>query len=369
MASAPWSSASARRPSSSWANPRLHLFLYELVTGGGMLDQSAVPPSLLAEGSAMLAALAADFAAIGDVKISALRDGRLEDLGLSGCAAHVVRHADQERGLFAQLAAEADWTVVIAPELDGMLLQRVRCVEAVGGRPLGPGSELVALASDKQRTAEHLAAAGVPAPQGRVLAADEPLPANFSYPAVLKPLDGAGSHEVRLVATADAAPARRSQPMRLERFCEGTPVSVAALCGPRGHVLLPPCRQRLSGDGRFRYLGGSLPLAPPLAARATRLAEQALAALDHPLGYLGLDLVLGPEPHRPEDVVIEINPRLTTSYVGLRAACTGNLAAAMLALAQGEPAVVAFRPEPVQFEPAPKRAASPFSSGDLPAFP
>ena len=76
----------------------------------------------------------------------------------------------------------------------------------------------------------------------------------------------------------------------------------------------------MSDDGRFVYLGGSLPLPHALASRATRLAQQAVAALPDPLGYVGVDLVLGADADGADDYVIEINPRLTTSYIGLRAA-------------------------------------------------
>jgi hypothetical protein len=53
------------------------------------------------------------------------------------------------------------------------------------------------------------------------------------------------------------------------------------------------------------------------------------------MGYLGVDLVLGNDPAGSGDVVIEINPRLTTSYVGLRALSRVNLAATMIAVACG----------------------------------
>ena len=63
-----------------------------------------------------------------------------------------------------------------------------------------------------------------------------------------------------------------------------------------------------------------MPLEPLLAERASQLAAQAVATLPDPFGYIGVDLVLGHDPEGRDDVVIEINPRLTTSYVGLRAA-------------------------------------------------
>jgi predicted ATP-grasp superfamily ATP-dependent carboligase len=60
-----------------------------------------------------------------------------------------------------------------------------------------------------------------------------------------------------------------------------------------------------------------------------------VGALPGAFGYLGVDLVLGESADGADDFVIEINPRLTTSYIGLRAAVEENLAAAMLDIAEG----------------------------------
>ena len=139
-------------------------------------------------------------------------------------------------------------------------------------------------------------------------------------------------------------------PARLERFCPGTPASVALLCGPRQRVFLPPCHQRLSEDGEFRYLGGDCPLTPHLAERARSLALRAVATLPEPRGYLGVDLVLGEHSDGSDDVVIEINPRLTTSYVGLRRLAEQNLAATMLDVLNGKEVSLSFKAGKVQFE-------------------
>jgi hypothetical protein len=113
---------------------------------------------------------------------------------------------------------------------------------------------------------------------------------------------------------------------------------------------LPACRQRLSDDGTLRYLGGSLPLSVDLDCRARRLALRAVATLGDVCGYVGVDLVLGDDPDGAGDVVIEINPRLTTSYVGLRAATEQNLAVAMLAAIDGRPPALSFAGRAVQFD-------------------
>lgn len=335
---------------SSSTTPMTSIFVYEFLTGGGLLAEAfvqAVFESLLVEGRAMVEALAADFARAESVKaVSCLRDLRLASWNRPGCNVVDVASRAEHGAAFDRLAAEADWTVVIAPEIGGALADCCRRVAAVGGRLLGPDESLIELASDKHRTAEFLTRAGVPAPQGVLHQAGEPWPRNFLYPAVWKPLDGAGSQGIVFVPSFDSprlVPSR--QVGRLERVCPGVAASVAFLCGPDGlRLALPACRQRLSDDSHFRYLGGELPLRPELALRAATIAERAVSALPGAFGYLGVDLVLGEAADGAGDVVVEINPRLTTSYIGLRAAVEENLAAAMLDIAKGiEPPQVEAR--------------------------
>jgi predicted ATP-grasp superfamily ATP-dependent carboligase len=111
---------------------------------------------------------------------------------------------------------------------------------------------------------------------------------------------------------------------------------VAVICGAGVRQALPPCWQHQSTDGRFTYRGGALIREPVLAERATSLALRSLEAMPPALGYVGVDLVLGEAPDGSDDVAIEVNPRLTTSYVGLRAVMKQNLAQAMLSAAAGD---------------------------------
>jgi predicted ATP-grasp superfamily ATP-dependent carboligase len=105
----------------------------------------------------------------------------------------------------------------------------------------------------------------------------------------------------------------------------------------------------LSNDGDFCYLGGATPIPPHLDARARRIALQALDAFPELTGYVGVDLVLGKDAAGREDVVIEINPRLTTSYVGLRRITDVNLAGVMMAIAEGKHAEVCVTSQTVAF--------------------
>lgn len=302
----------------------------------------------------MVQAIAADLLETGRVEVLTLRDARQPPLHQAGCQVVEIHSAAEERSHLLRLAAEADGTILIAPETGGVLLNRARLVESAGGRLLSPSSKLIEIAADKQRTCQLLLSRAVPAPSGRTVRPGEPaIPAGGSLaPAILKPLDGCGSQDVRLLSSdteVNAALAEIDRPMRLESFQAGIAASVALLCGPNDRIALPACRQHLSQDGCFTYLGGSTPLLSDLDRRARRLALAAIDTLPSPLGYLGVDLVLGSEPDGSRDVVIEINPRPTTSYVGLRAACRENLAAAMVAIAAGQPATLSFRPEAVEF--------------------
>ncbi len=308
--------------------------------------------SLLREGRSMVTALAADLLRIPETEVVLLRDARLPDLPLPDCRQLLIHGAQEERAAIERLAGQADRTIVIAPETDGALTGRCRWVEAAGGRLASPNAEFVSCASDKNRTAELLGAGGLPVPGWSSIRSGDPLPVDFCYPAVLKPVDGAGSAGIQWIAdrTTHYETAALGSGGRLEVFCPGCPTSVAVLCGPAGKTPLPPCRQRLTDDRRFGYLGGETPLEQTLAQRAQNLALAAVESFPPTVGYVGVDLVLGTAMDGSEDVVIEVNPRLTTSYIGLRRLLQNNLASAMLQVADGEFVELSFARRHVKFD-------------------
>jgi tyramine---L-glutamate ligase len=329
----------------------MRIFVYEWATGGGLVEEpGSLPASLAREGAAMIGGFVADLQRIPGCRVVAFRDPRFVQLALGNCEIVEVlsRFAHDEE--IERLSAECDATILIAPEFDDILWKLARRVVAAGGNLFSPSPGFIRVAADKQRTCELLQKAGVPVPVGRVLEPDEPLPADFSYPAVLKPIDGAGSQDTYFVRTPMDKPPAYAWPRRLERFVPGMAASAARLCGPVESISLAPCKQRISDDGRLRYLGGELPLTAGFAERAQDLASRALAAMPPAIGFVGVDLVLGREPDGSEDFVIEVNPRLTTSYVGLRAAARSNLAEAMLNVATGATASIEFTDRSIEFD-------------------
>jgi tyramine---L-glutamate ligase len=329
----------------------MHFFVYEWTTGGGMVDEpGSLPASLVREGTTMIEALAADLARIENARVTVLREPRVLRLVVPRCEIVDVQSASSQRDEFERLSATSDATILITPEFDGILLKAARLATGCGGKLHSPSPEFIRIAADKHETCWRLAAAGVRAPEGILLEPDQKLPADFAYPAVVKPNDGAGSQDTQLVVGPHDEPRPYAWPRRLETYVSGLAASVAFLCGPNGPFPLPPCKQRISSDGRLRYLGGELPLAPGLAERAIALGRQTLSALPATNGYVGVDLVLGRDPNGSEDFVIEVNPRLTTSYVGLRAAAQSNLADAMVRIAAGESPELSFSSRPLEFD-------------------
>ncbi|QEL18111.1 ATP-grasp domain-containing protein [Limnoglobus roseus] len=290
----------------------MRIFVYEHLTVHGIgRDPDSPDHGMYREGQAMRNAVVADLEAMADVAVVGPDD--------------------------------AEFGIVIAPETGGVLEERVQHFQATH-RLIASSLSALALTGDKLALADHWQRYGVPTPF-TASAADWP---STRVPAVLKPRDGAGSCETYLCAD-DATFRRRviermaaGPPMIAQDFAPGRPASVAFLVGPNQTLALPPTFQTLSTDGRFQYLGGELPIPQELAERATAIGTRAVESVTGLGGFVGVDLILGDAADGSGDRAIEINPRLTTSYVGLRALAGTNLAAAMLTAFEG--GVVGFLP-------------------------
>jgi predicted ATP-grasp superfamily ATP-dependent carboligase len=295
----------------------MRIFAYEYLSSGVAANASA-RSSLHAEGRAMLSALREDLSRCPGVQVSTLR----------------VQPAAEEDA-FRDLAAAADWSWLIAPEFDGILTQRSRWVEEVGGRLLGSSPQAIDATADKLLLSRFWASRNVSTPPTE----------KGTYPLVCKPRFGAGSQATFLVHDEEELAQAQRQAhaedwngeLMLQRYVPGLAASVAFLCGGGKRRSLPAVEQRLSRDGRFRYRGGRLPLPENLDRRARRLAERAVEGIEGLHGWFGVDLILADAEDGSGDAAIEINPRLTTSYLGLRRSARFNLAEALLAMIRGSP--------------------------------
>lgn len=289
----------------------------------------------------MLWALLADFRSWGAVRTVSALDPRFENripgLDRDTLPADEVAPADPEdpERTFLSLLDRCDAALVIAPETGGILSGLSAQVERAGRPLLGSASSAVEQAGNKDVCGRILAAAGLPAPETRICRIDSVIEAigDWGYPLVLKPLDGIGSEGVYLIAgRSDIAKAvsgiRRVTPrdtVLLQPFVEGVHASVSLLAASGRCFPMSLNRQLIRPGMPFEYRGSVVPYACERSREALEAACAAAGLIEGLRGYVGVDLVLTADSVR----LIEINPRLTTSYIGLRQVAGVNPAGAI----------------------------------------
>ncbi|HMF98883.1 MAG TPA: ATP-grasp domain-containing protein [Vicinamibacterales bacterium] len=320
----------------------MRILVYEFASGGGLVGRD-VPASLSREGAAMRAALVRDLAAMRCHEIVTTADGRVRPALPPDVEVAVLPAGDRAReAALDRLIARADGVWLIAPESDRCLERLAARAERQGKVLLGSGSRAIAGASDKARLPGRLAGAGVSHPVTQALGPRDDPPRHacrIGYPIVVKPARGAGSHGVSLArnaASLDRAVTLARSATRgailLQQYIAGTAASVSLLADGDRAVPLTLNAQTMGSSPPFAYRGGVTPLDHPLASRAIASAVAACHALPGLRGFVGVDFVLTDSAA----VVIEVNPRVTTAYLGVRAALAENVAALALAACGGD---------------------------------
>ncbi len=192
-------------------------------------------------------------------------------------------------------------------------------------RNIGCSSLVTAVCADKVRTGAILRRHGIPVPE-----------TVDSGPRVVKPIRGCGSTGVRI--TEDAP----GEDEFAQRYIEGEHLS-ASLVGSMnvGEACLyfsgkPPLalainRQEIEvKDGAFHYLGGETPVDHPRSDEIFAVARKAVTVLGCQ-GYAGVDMVVGDQVY-----VVDVNPRITTSIIGIAAVMEEEIAGILVEASQGK---------------------------------
>lgn len=306
----------------------MKILVIEFVTGGGLYRQP-LPPSLVAEGGMMLSALLEDLHAIPDLELVTTRDKRLPPL-TSAATVVAIGQDDDPWVVWQACMVDADAVWPIAPESGGELFRLSQCVCDAGKVLLGTAPQTVALTASKRSTAEHLARHGIDAVPTWPADVVELPPG----PWVAKPDDGAGCEDTCCFQTETAlrawlADRQRYRTHVLQPYVEGEACSISILCQDGRGWLLSGNRQlvRLDESGTFRYRGSRVNALYAMHQALEVLAQRIALAMPGLAGYVGVDFVLTP---RGDFCVLDINPRLTTSYAGLHRATGVNPAVAIV---------------------------------------
>jgi predicted ATP-grasp superfamily ATP-dependent carboligase len=148
----------------------------------------------------------------------------------------------------------------------------------------------------------------------------------------VKPDDGAGCEDTAIAPDQDAARSLlAANPARMvaQPWIDGEPVSLSVLCASSRSTLLAVNRQEVRIVEQSVVVDQLLVNAiTDTGGRLAALAEAVVRAIPGLWGYIGIDLLRT----RDGPVVLEVNPRLTTSYCGLEAALGLNVAELVLQL-------------------------------------
>lgn len=323
----------------------MRIFAWEYLTSGGGRSLGA-SPSMMAEGRMMIRALARDLANIPDLDLRIAADAAA-DPGMLPAKIERVG-ADDPRSAWQRVLRTVDAAWPIAPETDGILEQATRLILRSERILLGSRLDALAIARSKTATIRHLAAQRLPVVP--TVALHDPLPRSAAG-WVVKPDDGAGATDTYLFA--DAAALRRWAAERVgngwivQPFIPGTAASLSILAQDGAGWLLSCNLQHVDGAaGAFAYRGGIVGGAEQRRSAYEPLAERIAAALPGLWGLIGVDLIDAPDG----PLLLEINPRVTTSYVGLGESIGLNPAALAVALLDRPIAALRRRlaPRPVE---------------------
>ncbi len=287
-------------------------------------------------------ALLRDLVALNQFEIITMHDARLVPSALA--TRSIVVESGQFKNAFSAALGQAELVWLIAPESDGTLLELSElCYEnhKNGALFLGCGFDAMLIGTSKTLCFEALQAANI---HTLPVHAGEDLMQSAYYESLLrqnvrkwvaKPEDGAGCEGIQVFDSLHDLKHWIVQDDRYlhylaQPYQQGIVASFSMLCRD-GKGWLLSCNQQhiASDDGKFKLTGVTVNGMLPYWQRFETIARKIARMLPDALGYVGVDVIVDTENNN-KIYVLEINPRLTTSYVGLSAALNTNPAKLIL---------------------------------------
>lgn len=314
----------------------MKLLVYEFFSGGGFVEGEI--SGLIGEAYAMLRCAVEDFKKAGFDVYTPL-DHRIARFDFPLKANHIEVVYSSDSTVFPEMLSEADAAFLIAPETDGVLFSLATEVVKSGVKLFSPLPSAIDLTTYKGKLLEIAKQLGLKVPKHRLLETTsstdkiEKIVSDIGCPVVFKVLDGAGSEGMSLVSKSEeilpALEKIRTLSSRdvflLEEFVEGVPTSVSLISN--GETALPlslnfQLMRMKPPVEESKYEGGYVPLRHKLKDSAFEAAKTLAENIEGLQGYVGVDLILSED----EVTILEVNPRLTTSYLGLRRVLRQNAA-------------------------------------------
>jgi predicted ATP-grasp superfamily ATP-dependent carboligase len=306
------------------------ILIFEYITGGGFCTVD-LPAALACEGELMRNALLADFAELSGHEIFVMVDSRcVSAFDFPSRKVILVNQNDDVCTVFDKALNECDAVWIIAPETENILFDFSQRVEIAGKRLLSNPSSAVAKTADKLQTFQILEKNNIPTiPTQRL--SDLTSFNNLEVLAhVIKPIDGVGCENSFFIQNQTEfkqifSQITETQNYIIQPFIKGDALSVSAIFKHGQAQLLCVNRQIIQIENQqFQLIACEVNIAIEQDKFQKILTEIAQAFPDL-FGYVGIDLILADLLY-----VVEINPRLTSSYAGIKQALGINLAKLVL---------------------------------------
>ena len=317
-----------------------NLFIFEYVSGGGF-NQMQIPSSLFCEGYGMLKSIILDFKKL-NFKISTLLDDRIFFLAsyLRADTIKETRVEDNYIELFKVEVKKCDYCFIIAPEFSNILYQLTKIVKDNNKRILSIDLDGIQLGTSKFETYKFLKKNKVNTPLTyQIPLKGKSLDFNFisqkfdelKCPIVIKPDDGVGAENIYYIENETQLSNffheynNKFEKIRgyiLQEFIKGEDLSISLIAHKelldkfnKNHLILAVNSQNIDIKNdrvKSEYFGGYTPVNNLNIEISYILEKLDLTKFN---GYFGIDFI------RKADnslFFIELNPRLTTSYIGVR---------------------------------------------------
>jgi len=317
----------------------LKILVFEYICGGGFADQP-LPSSLATEGCLMLQALTEDLASLENIQLLIPLDKRCQTIRLPNSAEIVYVQAQTKiMALLPELIAQCDAVWPIAPETDNILTDIAELVKSQNKLLLLSPPDTVALCSNKLTTFQALTAQQIPCVETQPLNHDL---TEILQRSVVKPLDSCGCQGSKIIESNDQlrqklATLNNSEQYIIQPYLEGQSSSLSCLF-KQGRAWLLCCnQQQVAIDNQtFNLKACLVNTSSHYEFIYLELIARIATTLPSLWGYIGIDFI---ETAEQGPLLLEINPRLTSSYIGIREATGINVAAQVLSLFCGEPSI------------------------------
>ncbi len=287
---------------------------------------------ILCEGYSMLKTITDDFRALGyltTVILNKKYSGLSKNLNVDKIV-YISSSYEREKSINTILSG-VDAAIAIAPETDGILYDIVKKIEENDCISLNCPSHVLYKYLRKSAVYADLKRNNVSIPKTANASLNEKLSIisqkilSVGYPAIIKPEDSVGCSGISLIenksqitsALKKVKKYSNLQEFLIQEYIQGNAASVSLLCDLSNTIFLTLNGQWITLQNPFsdsQYLGGFVPFESEMKDLAFKEAEKAVKALNPIRGYVGIDVILTER----KIYVVDVNPRFTTSYIGLR---------------------------------------------------